>query len=172
MSSITQAHSPRRIARLGAALAGALPLAAAMSIAAPERSGASIAVPPADLAVSLSASSSLLLTDTVDYDLAVTDEGVFPLGSGTVVVQFPSQVTGVTGDCSFDASTDRSTCAIGSLQVGETRHLSFRARYAPSLGLSLRATATRTASTPYDDNPANDRDSATCTVVAPIAIVC
>jgi len=173
MSQVTQVHPPRGVARLGAALAGALLLAAALAMATPERSRASISLTTADLGVSLRASSSLLLTDTVDYSLTATNYGPYGLFGGTITVQFPTQVTTVSGGgCSFDPFTDRATCTVGQLVPSETANFVFRARYALSVGLALRTTATRTSSAPSDINPSNDSSTATCTVVAPVAILC
>jgi hypothetical protein len=128
----------------------------------------------ADLSVALTAASRTLLTDQIDYTLTVGDNGPANARSGTVVIQLPAQARSISngGACTYDAATDRVTCPTGAIANGASRTIRFSAQYALSLGLGLSSTARRTISAPDDPNPANDSASASCTVVAPVAILC
>jgi len=119
--------------------------------------------PGADLAVGLDATASPILP-MIHYDVVVTNRGPNTLSSATVMVQLDPRVGAPPpGPCLFDRPTSTLTCSYAGLAAGATGSIRFTAYF--SLGYvttTIRAAATRTASTPADPNGANDSDTATC----------
>lgn len=130
--------------------------------------------PEADLGVALSASSSTLLTNRVNYDAAVTNHGPDAASSATITTQLPSQATSIASTtCTYNSGNDRVTCPTGAIADGATTHATFTAFYGLlSIGLPLHAQATRTASSPNDPNASNDSDGADCTALTALLITC
>lgn len=156
-------------------LAGFAPPQAADTVYTSDPLELTVTAPPsADLGVSLSASSSVLLTDQVNYDVAVTNNGPATASSATITTQLPSEATSIASTtCTYSSSTDRVTCPIGSLANGATTHATFTAFYGLlTVGLPLHAQATRTAGSPTDPNAANDSDGADCTALTALIIAC
>jgi Domain of unknown function DUF11 len=130
--------------------------------------------PAADLGVSLSATPGSLLLGEVDYDVAVHNNGPAAAAtSATITTQLGTQVASVgSTTCTFSSTTKRVSCPIGSVANGATAHATFTANYALVTLGTLPATATRTASSPTDNNAANDSDSANCGAVTSLLIIC
>ncbi|MET8829072.1 cell surface protein [Streptomyces sp. NPDC004610] len=128
-----------------------------------------IAAPAADLAVQLTATPVPGLSGRIDYRLTVTNNGPAPLTSGTVTV--PDGVTPTTTDCTPAVGTAR--CDLTGLAPGAStaRTLSLPVS-ALTLNTPHTVTATRTASTPTDPNPANDAATSRCTATTPLLIDC
>lgn len=127
----------------------------------------------ADLGVSLSATPGGLASSRVAYDVAVHNNGPATASSATITTQLSSAASAIApGTCTFDSATDRVSCPIGSLANGATTHAMFTATYSLLTLGALPATATRTASSPTDNNAANDSDSADCTALTALLITC
>ncbi|WP_051223782.1 DUF11 domain-containing protein [Conexibacter woesei] len=132
------------------------------------------APPAADLGVDLTATARGLLTSHINYDAAVTNNGPATASSATITTQLPSAATGISSStCTYTSSTDQVSCPIGSIANGATTHATFRAYFGLlTIGLPLHTTATRTASSPTDNNATNDSDSADCDAITPLLIHC
>ncbi|MFE7405476.1 hypothetical protein [Isoptericola sp. NPDC057559] len=133
-----------------------------------------IAEAEADVAVSLDATASLL-SSRITYDVVAANTGPGDVGSATVVVDLPTQVSSVSGlpaGCTYASATDEVTCATGAIADGDE----FAGSFSATLGLlsigQLPATATRTASTPTDPNPGNDTAAADCSVLTSLLVSC
>lgn len=118
----------------------------------------------ADLSVDLSAQASIVF-NAARYDVTITNNGPDPLGSATVVVRLDETPYpyGTENTCTRDLQKRTLTCVFGALAVGASATMSGSALY-PMGGPARRiyATATRTASTPSDPDPANDVDTESC----------
>ncbi|MYS22292.1 40-residue YVTN family beta-propeller repeat-containing protein, partial [Streptomyces sp. DvalAA-14] len=131
-----------------------------------------VAPQSADVAVSLAASPApALLGAHIDYTLTLADQGPGAASSTTVTVNLPTPLKATSSDCA--ATAGKVTCSAGPLAAGArtTRHFSVPIGVL-SLDLPYSVTATRTASSPADPNPANDRATRTCTVVTSLLINC
>jgi len=126
----------------------------------------------ADVAVSLAAVPQPgLLGGQIAYTVTIADHGPSTLTSASVHVALPAGTrTGAT-DCTTDATG--LTCTATGLAAGTStaRHFSVPVGLL-TLDTPYPVTATRTASTPVDLNPANDRASRTCTVLTSLIISC
>jgi hypothetical protein len=130
--------------------------------------------PQADLGVTLHASAPLLLSNHIEYKLAVKNNGPAEATSATIETQLASAATSIASTtCTFNSTTHKATCPFGAIADGATSEQALTA-YFPilTIGLPLKATATRTASTPEDPNPANDSSSANCNVITGLIIIC
>jgi hypothetical protein len=132
------------------------------------------APPAADLGVSLSARAGPPLHGKVNYDATVTDNGPAAASSATLTTQLPWQATGISaaGSCTYAGTTHQVTCPVGALANGATTHVTFTAQYGLLSFGALTATATLSAVTPTDPNPANDSSSATCHALTGPLISC
>jgi uncharacterized repeat protein (TIGR01451 family) len=132
------------------------------------------APPAADLAVDLTATAQGLLTSHIDYDAAVTNNGPADATGVTITTQLPTAATGISSStCTYSSSTDQVSCPISSIANGATAHATFSAYFGLlTIGLPLHATATRTASSPTDNNATNDSDTAYCYAITPLLIHC
>lgn len=132
--------------------------------------------PEADIAVTLTARAPLLLAGAITYTLTATNNGPGALTSGTVTTKLPPHTTSVTGlptGCTYTAATRTVTCTVPALAPTAGTQNTFRANLALlTVGIPLNATATRTASSPADPNPANDQAKARCNVVTGLLILC
>uniref|UniRef100_UPI000686A561 DUF11 domain-containing protein n=1 Tax=Conexibacter woesei TaxID=191495 RepID=UPI000686A561 len=130
--------------------------------------------PSADLGVGLTATASGLIFKRVNYDVAVTNNGPADASAVTITTQLPSAVTSITSStCTYSSSTHRASCPISAIANGATAHATFRANFRLlTIGLPLHATATRTASSPTDPNPANDSAGAGCVAFTTLIIHC
>lgn len=129
----------------------------------------------ADVGVDLQAQSGLLTT-SIPYTLHITNNGPAAASNAAVTTQLPAStqaVSGLPGDCAYNPGTDQVTCTVSSLASGAATSRSFSARQGLlTIGLPLSATATRTASTPPDPNPANDTSTASCLALTPLLVLC
>ncbi|MET8825260.1 hypothetical protein ABZX40_35785 [Streptomyces sp. NPDC004610] len=129
--------------------------------------------PPADLAIDVSAQPHLgILTPYLTYTLTANNTGPGVVISATVTATLPpgASATGLPSGCT--TATQTVTCTYGAIPNGTSAAKSFRVPlHLLSLG-HITVTATRTASTPADPNPANDTDSATCTVISILLATC
>jgi uncharacterized repeat protein (TIGR01451 family) len=147
------------------------------NVATNSRLDLTVTAPPpanADLGVNLTASAHGLLTSHINYDAAVTNNGPATATGITITTQLPSAATGITSStCTYTSSTDQVSCPISSIANGATAHATFRAYFGLlTIGLPLHATATRTASSPTDNNATNDSDAAYCYAITPLLIHC
>jgi YVTN family beta-propeller protein len=130
-------------------------------------------VPPAaDIAVTLAATPvPALLGAHIDYTLTIADQGPGAVGSSTVTVTVPNSIKATTSDCT--ATAGKVTCTTGAVANGAkaTRHFTVPVGLL-SINLPYSVTATRTASSPTDPNPADDHATRTCTVVTSLLISC
>ncbi|AZK92457.1 MULTISPECIES: DUF11 domain-containing protein [Streptomyces] len=129
--------------------------------------------PPADLAVGVTAQPHLgILVPYLTYTLTAHNTGPDAVTSATVTATLPpgASATGLPAGCTTGTGT--VTCTYGTIANGAGAAKSFRVPlHLFSLG-QVTVTGTRTASTPADPNPANDTDSATCTVVSVLLATC
>jgi hypothetical protein len=128
----------------------------------------------ADLGVALHASAPLLLSNHIKYKVAVKNNGPAEATSATIETQLASAATSIASTtCTFNSTTHKATCPFGPIADGATSEQTLTA-YFPilTIGLPLKATATRTASTPEDPNPANDSSTASCNVITGLIIIC
>ncbi|MFI6317813.1 hypothetical protein ACIBG8_09865 [Nonomuraea sp. NPDC050556] len=132
--------------------------------------------PAADIAVGLTAGAPPLLASYIDYTATATAQGPGAVSTGTIVTQLPAPTTSVTNlaaGCSYNSANRQVTCATGAIPNGSAVPKTFRAHLGLlTIGLPLNATATRTASTPSDPDPANDSATAGCTVLTGLIIDC
>lgn len=133
-----------------------------------------VVTPPqtADLAVALTASPVPgLLGAHIDYTVTIVNHGPAPAAAATVTVDLPTPVRATSGDCT--ATAGKVTCGMGPLADGArtTRHFTLPVGLL-SLNLPYAVTAARTASTPADPGPGNDRATRTCTVLTSLLISC
>ncbi|MFI1014777.1 hypothetical protein [Streptomyces sp. NPDC020965] len=129
--------------------------------------------PAADLAVDVTAQPHLgILTPYLTYTLTAHNTGPGAVTSATVTATLPpgASATGLPTGCT--TATGTVTCTYGAIANGTSAAKSFRLPlHLLSLG-HVTITGTRTASTPADPNPANDTDSATCTVISILLATC
>ena len=143
------------------------------AIAGDDHNLAVVNPPAADIQVRLSASSSLL-NPTITYTVTGINRGPGTVTSGTITLRVPDSTTSVSASgCSYNSGTKTVSCPTGQLGVKQSSSHTVRATQGTlTVGLPLPATATRTASTPSDPNPANDQASASCVVVTGLIILC
>jgi hypothetical protein len=118
----------------------------------------------ADLAVGLGATGSLLIS-TVTYSVSVTNNGPDALTSASVTVRVDSRVGFMTGTspCALDKVAATLTCSFGGLPSGATATDKATVYfYLQTRPFTVKATATRTSSTPADPNSANDSAAHDC----------
>ncbi|MET8831711.1 IPT/TIG domain-containing protein [Streptomyces sp. NPDC004610] len=129
--------------------------------------------PTADIDVGISAQPHLgILVPYLTYTLTARNTGPDTVTSATVNASLPpgATATNLSPDCTVSSST--VTCSYGAIANGASAGKTFRVPlHLLSLG-HVKATGTRTASTPADPNPANDTASVTCTVVSVILTTC
>lgn len=128
--------------------------------------------PAADLSVALTATPHpALLGATITLTVSVTNHGPGALTSGTVTATLPAPMTAASSTCATAPGT--VTCTLPALASGAASIQSFTVPIALlTLGIPYTVTATRTASTPADPNPANDTASRTCTIITSLIINC
>ena len=126
----------------------------------------------ADLGVTLAATGVPgLLGGHINYTITITNNGPSALTSATVTATLPTPMTATSSDCT--ATSGQVTCALGALASGASTTRAFTAPIGLlTLGLPYAVTATRTASSPVDLNPANDSATRTCIVVTSLIISC
>ncbi|KOG87533.1 hypothetical protein ADK38_24920, partial [Streptomyces varsoviensis] len=127
----------------------------------------------ADIDVNVTAQPHLgILVPNLTYTLTAHNLGPAAVTSATITATLPpgASATNLSAGCTTSAGT--VTCTYGAIANGASASKSF------SIPLSLLSlgpvsvTGTRTASTPADNNPANDSATATCTVISVILATC
>ncbi len=143
------------------------------SIAGDDHNLAIINPPAADIAMRLSASSSLL-NPTITYSMTATNRGPGSVSSATVTLRVPDSTTSVSAaGCTYNSGTKTVSCATGTLALKQAKTFTVRATQGTlTVGLPLSATARRAASTPNDPNASNDVATASCAVVTGLIILC
>ncbi|MFF1269193.1 hypothetical protein ACFVZE_25505 [Streptomyces anulatus] len=129
--------------------------------------------PQADIAVDVTATPHLgILVPYLTYTLTARNTGPDAVTSATITAPLPSgtSATNLSPGCTTSAGT--VSCAYTGIANGASAGKSFRVPLSLlSLG-QVTVTGTRTASAPTDLNPANDRDSATCSVLSIVLVTC
>jgi YVTN family beta-propeller protein len=126
----------------------------------------------ADISVDVSAQFLNLLTPAIQFTLTATNNGPDPVSSATLTASIPAGVTATNLSSGCTQSGATVTCTYGAINLGASAQKSFSLPTS-LLGVgTVGVTATRTASTPTDPNPANDTDSASCTVVSILLAIC
>ncbi|RYZ18013.1 MAG: VCBS repeat-containing protein [Myxococcaceae bacterium] len=126
----------------------------------------------ADVAVRLVARPVFdLFNPYIRYDVSVTNNGPEPLDMATVTASLPAPLTASSGQCTPGARS--AICGFSAIAPGATQSRSFTVRLNLfTFGLPYTVTARRTASTPTDPNPVNDRASRSCIVLGPLLTSC
>jgi hypothetical protein len=148
-------------------------VATTIAMAVPAAAAPETASGSADLAIVLSVPPGLHV-GSVPYVVGINNLGPDTATSITVTVQLPRQVVSATGPrCIYNRSTDIATCTVGPV-IGESAVLwELDARFgALSVGVHPATTATRTASSPADPNPANDSRTVRCLANVSLIIFC
>jgi uncharacterized repeat protein (TIGR01451 family) len=126
----------------------------------------------ADLSIALAAQGVPgILSGHIEYAITVTNNGPAALVSGTVTATLPTPMTATSSDCAVTGG--RVVCTLGALASGA----SLTDRFDVPIGLltvnhDYVVTATRTASSPADPNPANDSASRTCSILTSLIVHC
>jgi hypothetical protein len=126
----------------------------------------------ADVAVYLYAQPILaLLNPCIRYTVGVKNLGPDALDMATVVATLPAPLAAVPGQCTPGAGN--ATCGFGPLAPGAVQSRYFDVPLnLMTVGLPYTVTATRTASSPVDPNPANNQASTRCIVIGPLLTLC
>ncbi|GLZ39722.1 IPT/TIG domain-containing protein [Actinokineospora sp. NBRC 105648] len=131
-------------------------------------------IPPAtDIAVDVTAKPHLgILVPYLTYTLTAHNTGPAAVTSATLTATLPpgAHATNLSAGCT--TTTGTVTCAYDAIANGAATAKSFRVPlHLFSLG-HVSVTGVRTASSPADPNPANDRDTATCAVISFVLATC
>ncbi|WP_410644069.1 hypothetical protein [Amycolatopsis sp. lyj-346] len=127
----------------------------------------------ADVKVALGATGHGGLNARIDYTLTVTNNGPSAATGIRVVATYPAGLSFASGAGCVRVGTTRTVnCDVASLASGA----SVTPKFSVNGGLlalgSYTTTATRTASSPSDPNPANDSASKTCSAVTGLIVTC
>ncbi|MFF3555020.1 hypothetical protein ACFYXL_16640 [Streptomyces tsukubensis] len=123
-------------------------------------------MPAAPAALALAAGAGLAVPQAAHAVSSVS------VSSTTVTAALPPGVSATCLPAGCTTGTGTVTCTFGAIANGAGAAKSFRVPlHLFSLG-HVTVTGTRTASTPADPNPADDTDSATCTVVSVLPATC
>ncbi|WP_439679311.1 hypothetical protein [Embleya sp. MST-111070] len=133
-----------------------------------------IAVPAAaDIAMDLDAQPHLgILVPYLRYTATVTNNGPGAVTSATLTATLPAGKTATDLSSGCTSTPGTVTCTYGAIANGAHATSTFHLPVGILNIGHVTVTATRTASTPADNNAANDSDSATCTVVSIILATC
>ena len=164
---------PAKVCAVGQTAPCSAFLSGVTTVAAGDDHNVAVVNPPAaDIAVRLTASSTLL-SPTITYKITGTNLGPGQVTSGTITLRVPDSTVFVSSStCSYVAATRTASCSVGQLPNGASVVHTVRATQGVLTLGPLSATATRTTSTPADPNPANDRSTASCTVITGLLIHC
>ncbi|MGB8946890.1 MAG: IPT/TIG domain-containing protein [Streptomyces sp.] len=130
-------------------------------------------VAPADVGVNVTGQPHLgILVPYLAYTLSAHNNGPGAVTSATITASLPAGASATNLSSGCTTSTGTVTCTYGTIANGASADKTFRI---PLNLLSLghvTVTGVRTASAPTDTNPANNSDSATCTVISIILATC
>lgn len=129
--------------------------------------------PKADIDVDVTAQPHLgILVPYLTYTLTAHNTGPDAVSSATLTATLPPGATATNLPTGCTTSTGTVACTYGAIPNGTNAAKSFRVPLSVlSLG-PVSVTGTRTASAPNDPDPANDKATATCTVVSIILATC
>ncbi|MEV5718090.1 hypothetical protein AB0L41_29745 [Amycolatopsis mediterranei] len=127
----------------------------------------------ADVKVALGATGHGGLNARIDYTVTVTNTGPSAATGIRVVAAYPAGLSFASGSGCVRVGTTRTVnCDVASLASGA----SVTPKFSVNGGLlalgSYTTTATRTASSPADPNPANDSASKTCSALTGLIVTC
>jgi hypothetical protein len=127
----------------------------------------------ADIGVNLGAQPHLgILVPYLRYTATLTNNGPGAVTAATLTATLPSGKTATNLSSGCTSTPGQVTCTYGAIANGANAVSTFNL----PIGLlnigQVNVTATRTASTPADNNAANDSDTATCTVVSVVLATC
>lgn len=126
-----------------------------------------------DIDVDVTARPNLgILVPYLTYTVTARALGPDAVTTGTVTATLPPGATATSLSPGCTTATGTVTCSYGTIATGAAASKTFRVPlHLLSLG-TVKVTGTRTASSPTDPNPANDRATATCTVVSILLATC
>lgn len=133
-----------------------------------------IAAPAAaDIGVKVAAQPHLgILVPSLRYTATVTNNGPGAVTAVTLTVTLPAGKTATSLSTGCTSSPGTVTCTYGAIANGAHATSAFNLPIGILNIGQVNVTATRTASTPTDNNAANNSDSATCTVISIILATC
>jgi YVTN family beta-propeller protein len=126
----------------------------------------------ADISVGVSAQFLNILSPALQFTLTATNNGPDPVSSATLTASIPAGVTATNLSSGCTQSGASIACTFGAIAIGASAQKSFSLPTALLTIGTVGVTATRTASTPSDPNPANDTGSDSCLVVSIILAIC
>ncbi|MFJ2153978.1 IPT/TIG domain-containing protein [Streptomyces microflavus] len=129
--------------------------------------------PKADIDVDVTAQPHLgILVPYLTYTLKARNTGPDAATSATLTATLPAGKTATNLSAGCTSAPGTVTCTYGAIANGASATSTFRLPIGILALGHVTVSATRTASAPTDPNPANDSDSATCTVVSIILATC
>lgn len=145
---------------------------AAAALLAPTAQAAPAAGP--DIKIELSTNPILgVLVPAIEYTIKASNLGPGTASGVVVKATLPAGLTPSSADPGCTIAGQTVTCGGGSLAAGASDEVTFRVPLRLfTIGVGKKVTATLTSSSPADPNPANNSDSATCTVVTPLLVAC
>lgn len=127
----------------------------------------------ADLAVAMTGAPQYgLLSLSLKFTVTVTNNGPATLSNAAITAKVPTGLSAKsTSTCT--ATKTGAVCNVGSLPSGGKATATFSVPIGLlDIGIPFSFSATRTASTPMDPNPANDRAEVSCTAVSVLLASC
>ncbi|MBP2476845.1 hypothetical protein JOF53_005717 [Crossiella equi] len=161
-----------RFSTTAKAAACALTVAGLAGALAPSASAAPAAGP--DIKISLSTNPILgVLIPAIEYTVKASNLGPGTASGVVVKATLPSGLTASQADPGCTIAGQTVTCGGGSLAAGASDEVTFRVPLSLlSIGVGKKVTVSLSSSSPTDPNPGNNSDSATCTVVTPLLVLC
>ncbi|ADJ43164.1 conserved hypothetical protein [Amycolatopsis mediterranei U32] len=130
-------------------------------------------VTQADVKVALGATGHGGLNARIDYTVTVTNTGPSAATGIRVVAAYPAGLSFASGSGCVRVGTTRTVnCDVASLASGASATPKFSVNGGLLALGSYTTTATRTASSPADPNPANDSASKTCSALTGLIVTC
>jgi hypothetical protein len=126
-----------------------------------------------DIDVNVTAQPHLgILVPYLTYTLTAHNTGPSAVTSATLTASLPPGASATNLSAGCTTTTGTVTCTYGAIANGASTAKSFRVPlHLLSLG-HVSVTGVRTTSAPTDPNPANDTDTATCTVISIVLATC
>ncbi|MBP2355046.1 putative repeat protein (TIGR01451 family) [Kribbella aluminosa] len=136
--------------------------------------GPTITITPqaADVAVALTASVRSTLTARITYTVTIKNNGPGDASGIRVVATYPTGLVYAGSTCTRVGTTRSVNCDVPSLAAGASTTRTLTADSTLLTVGSLTATAQRTASSPSDPVPANDKATRTCTALTGLIVHC